>query len=104
MTPEKPASGPGPSQRTLAAIVFTDGVGFSARLHSGEVGTLKLLLRAVAGMRRPCADREGEALKATGDGLLRTFTSAVQAAACALAMPMALDSIGARTAKDAAAP
>jgi len=86
MTPDKPASGSSPSQRTLAAIVFTDVVSFSARMHSDEVGTLKLLQRDFAEMRRLCAEYEGEVLKTTGDGLLLTFTSAVQAVACALAM------------------
>jgi class 3 adenylate cyclase len=86
MIPEKPASGIGPSQRSLAAIVFTDVVSFSARMHSDEVGTLKLLQRDFAEMRRLCTDHEGEVLKTTGDGLLLTFTSAVQAVACALAM------------------
>jgi class 3 adenylate cyclase len=86
MSPESPAPGRAPSQRTLAAIVFTDVVSFSARMHTDEVGTLKLLQRDFAEMRRLCAEHEGEVLKTTGDGLLLTFTSAVQAVACALAM------------------
>jgi len=75
-----------PSQRTLAAIVFTDVVSFSARMHTDEVATLKLLQRDFAEMRRLCAEHEGSVLKTTGDGLMLTFTSAVQAVACALAM------------------
>jgi hypothetical protein len=55
-------------------------------MHSDEVGTLKLLQRDFAEMQRLCTDYEGEVLKTTGDGLLLTFTSAVQAVACALAM------------------
>jgi class 3 adenylate cyclase len=86
MTPDSPASGRAPSQRTLAAIVFTDVVSFSARMHTDEVGTLKLLQRDFAEMRRLCTEHEGAVLKTTGDGLLLTFTSAVQAVACALAM------------------
>jgi class 3 adenylate cyclase len=86
MTPETPTPGRAPSQRTLAAIVFTDVVSFSARMHTDEVGTLKLLQRDFAEMRRLCAEHEGAVLKTTGDGLLLTFTSAVQAVACALAM------------------
>jgi class 3 adenylate cyclase len=86
MSTEPPAPGRAPSQRTLAAIVFTDVVSFSARMHTDEVGTLKLLQRDFAEMRRICADHEGAVLKTTGDGLLLTFTSAVQAVACALAM------------------
>ncbi len=81
-----PAAGHTPSQRTLAAIVFTDAVNFSARMHADEVGTLKLLQRDFVEMRRLCAEYEGTVLKTTGDGLLLTFTSAVQAVACALAM------------------
>src|SRR5580692_9059529 len=86
MNPEPPAPGPARSQRSLAAIVFTDVVSFSARMHADEVATLKLLERDFAEMRRLCAEHEGEVLKTTGDGLLLTFTSAVQAVACALAM------------------
>src|ERR1022692_3679069 len=86
MPPDKPAPGTSPGQRTLAAIVFTDVVSFSARMHSDEVGTLRLLQRDFAEMRRLCADFEGQVLKTTGDGLLLTVTSAVQAVACALAM------------------
>jgi hypothetical protein len=55
-------------------------------MHTDEVGTLKLLQRDFAEMRRLCAEHEGSVLKTTGDGLLLTFTSAVQAVACALAM------------------
>lgn len=75
-----------PGQRTLAAIVFTDVVSFSARMHADELGTLRLLQRDFAEMRRICLEHEGSVLKTTGDGLLLTFTSAVQAVACALAM------------------
>jgi class 3 adenylate cyclase len=81
-----PVPGHSPSQRTLADIVFTDVVSFSARMHTDEVGTLRLLQRDFAEMRRLCIAHEGEVLKTTGDGLLLTFTSAVQAVACALAM------------------
>jgi class 3 adenylate cyclase len=86
MSATNPPAGRTPSQRTLAAIVFTDVVSFSARMHADEVGTLKLLQRDFGEMRRICADHEGAVLKTTGDGLLLTFASAVQAVACALAM------------------
>ncbi len=74
------------SQRTLAAIVFTDVVGFSARMQRDEMNTLTLLQRDFAEMRRVCQAHEGAVLKTTGDGLLMTFSSAVHAVACALAM------------------
>jgi class 3 adenylate cyclase len=86
MALKMPEPGNTPSQRTLAAIVFTDVVSFSARMHTDEVATLKLLHRDFAEMRRLCTEHEGAVLKTTGDGLLLTFTSAVQAVACALAM------------------
>jgi class 3 adenylate cyclase/uncharacterized membrane protein len=86
MTQSSPGLGGHPSQRALAAIVFTDAVSFSARMHSDEVSTLKLLQRDFAEMRRLCEAHEGSVLKTTGDGLMLTFTSAVQAVACALAM------------------
>ncbi len=86
MNTDPSAAGGTRSQRSLAAIVFTDVVSFSARMHADEVGTLKLLERDFAEMRRLCGEHEGEVLKTTGDGLLLTFVSAVQAVACALAM------------------
>ena len=86
MTSDPPAPGLPLNQRTLAAIVFTDVVGFSSRMQADELGTLKLLQRDFVEMRRICTAHEGAVLKTTGDGLLLTFTSAVQAVACALAM------------------
>lgn len=76
----------GPGQRSLAAIVFTDIVGFSARMQTDEEATLRLLRRDFAAMGRICEEHQGSVLKTTGDGLLLYFASAVQAVACALAM------------------
>lgn len=72
-------------QRSLAAIVFTDVVSFSARMQTDEELTLHMLQRDFEAMRRICAAHQGAVLKTTGDGLLLYFTSAVQAVACALA-------------------
>jgi class 3 adenylate cyclase len=72
--------------RTLAAIVFTDVVSFSARMGRDEVKTLGLINRDFAEMRRLCESRGGAVLKTTGDGLLCYFASAVEAVACALDM------------------
>jgi class 3 adenylate cyclase len=84
MEPTAPRSGPG--QRSLAAIVFTDVVSFSARMQTDEESTLRLLARDFAAMRRICDEHQGSVLKTTGDGLLLYFSSAVQAVACALAV------------------
>jgi len=80
---------PGPGQRSLAAIVFTDVVSFSARMQADEVTTLRLLQRDFAEMKEVCTQHHGSVLKSTGDGLLLYFSSAVQAVACALAMQRA---------------
>jgi len=77
---------PVPGQRSLAAIVFTDVVSFSALMQHDEELTLRLLQRDFTAMRRICAEHQGSVLKTTGDGLLLYFSSAVQAVACALAM------------------
>src|SRR5882757_1393065 len=76
----------GPGQRSLAAIVFTDVVSFSARMQADEETTLTLLKRDFDAMRVICTEHQGSVLKTTGDGLLLYFSSAVQAVACALAM------------------
>lgn len=81
-----PASILRPGQRTLAAIVFTDVVSFSARMQADEETTLRLLQRDFGLMRELAAQHQGSVLKTTGDGLLLYFSSAVQAVACALAM------------------
>lgn len=75
-----------PGQRSLAAIVFTDVVSFSARMQADEEATLALLRRDFDTMHEICSQHQGSVLKTTGDGLLLYFSSAVQAVACALAM------------------
>ncbi|HWA26640.1 MAG TPA: adenylate/guanylate cyclase domain-containing protein [Lacunisphaera sp.] len=77
---------PAPGQRSLAAIVFTDVVSFSARMQADEVTTLRLLQRDFGEMKEICTAHHGSVLKSTGDGLLLYFSSAVQAVACALAI------------------
>lgn len=70
------------SQRALAAIVLTDAVGFSARMSVDEEGTLALIQRDLELISRLCDRYEGQVLKSTGDGLLMSFVSAVQAVSC----------------------
>jgi adenylate cyclase len=66
-------------QRTLATVVFTDCVGFSARMSVDEDHTLDLIRRDLKLMKHLCEEYEGRVLKSTGDGLLMCFTSAVKA-------------------------
>lgn len=77
---------PGHGQRTLAAIVFTDVVAFSARMQVDEELVLSLLERDFTVMRKLCQQHSGTVLKTTGDGLLLYFPSAVQAVGFALRM------------------
>lgn len=71
-------------QRQLAVIMFTDAVGYSARMHEQEVATLNRLERDTALMRRLVETHAGIVIKSTGDGLMIQFASAVQALTCAL--------------------
>ena len=79
--PIQPGSGSG---RRLAAIVFTDVVGYSARMQRDEKSTMALVEADFALMRERCAQHGGEVLNTMGDGLLLCFPSAVQAVTCAL--------------------
>ena len=72
------------SRRTLAAIVFTDVVSFSARVQEDEERTLQLVARDMDLFRSLCEQSEGRVLKGTGDGLLVYFDSAVQAVGFAM--------------------
>lgn len=81
-----PSTPPIPGQRSLAAIVFTDVVGYSALMQENEEATLRLLRDDFKTMRHICSEHGGAVLKTIGDGLLLYFTSAVQAVACALAI------------------
>lgn len=70
--------------RGLAAVVFTDVVGYSARMQRDETGTMALVKADFALMSERCTEHGGEVLNTMGDGLLMCFSSAVQAVACAL--------------------
>lgn len=74
----------GANERRLTAIVFTDVVGYSARMQRDETGTMALVRIDFERMRALCAQHGGEVLKSTGDGLLLCFSSVVQAVACSL--------------------
>jgi class 3 adenylate cyclase/tetratricopeptide (TPR) repeat protein len=79
--PHNPTANDG---RRLAAIVFTDVVGYSARMQRDETGTIALVQADFTRMRSLCSQHGGEVLKSMGDGLLLCFSSVVQAVACAV--------------------
>jgi class 3 adenylate cyclase len=72
------------AKRTLAAIVFTDIVDYSAHMQENEERTLRLTKRDLDAIHEICKQCEGRVLKNTGDGLLMYFESATQAVACAM--------------------
>lgn len=80
-------------QRTLATVVFTDCVGFSARMSSDEDRTLDLIQRDLEQMQQICSQYEGRVLKCTGDGLLIYFLSAVKAVECAIDIQTTLTAV-----------
>ena len=82
-TQEKPLTTELKGQRTLAAIIFTDVVGYSAMMAANEEYTLDLLRRDFQIMKQLCQQFEGKVLKTIGDALLMYFPSAVKAVACA---------------------
>lgn len=71
-------------QRTIATVVFTDCVGFSARMSVDEDLTLDLIRRDLKLIKHLCDRLEGRVLKFTGDGLMMCFASAIQAVKCAI--------------------
>lgn len=68
----------------LSAIVFTDVVGYSARMGRDEAGTIARVQADFEALRTACAACGGEVLNTMGDGMLLAFSSALQAARFAL--------------------
>lgn len=71
-------------QRQLAAIVFTDVVGYSAHMQRDEQGTIRLIRTDFERMRALAGSMGGTVLNSMGDGLMLSFPSAVNAVDCAL--------------------
>ena len=71
-------------QRQLAAIMFTDIVGYTALMGSDEENTLELLRTSRAIHKEAIEKHNGKWLKEMGDGVLAQFSSAVNAVQCAL--------------------
>jgi class 3 adenylate cyclase/TolB-like protein len=78
------------AERRLAAIMFTDIVGYTALMAESEERGRRVRGRHVAAVR-PLVERyHGEWIEQTGDESLSTFGSAVDAVNCALATQAAL--------------
>ena len=69
--------------RRLAAVMFTDTVGFTASAQANEGRTLDLLRQQAELLRPVVALHQGHEIKSTGDGFLVEFESALRAVQCA---------------------
>jgi len=74
------------ARRKLAAIVFTDIVGYTNLANRDEKAALKLIKQQRRLLKPIVKKFEGEWLKEIGDGLLLSFDSSLSAVECALAI------------------
>jgi adenylate cyclase len=72
------------ANRRLAAIMFTDMVGFTAAAQTDETSSLRLLREQEQLVRPLFAAHHGREIKSTGDGFLVEFDSALHAVRCAI--------------------
>lgn len=70
-------------QRKLAAIFFSDVVGYTAMMSEDEAATLEMMAANEAIHQMAFARHGGRLLKRLGDGLLASFDSASGAVSCA---------------------
>ena len=77
-------------QRKLAAIMFTDMVGYSALSQRNEALALELLAENQRLLRTQFPLFNGREVKTTGDGFLFEFPSALQATQCAVEIQRAV--------------
>jgi class 3 adenylate cyclase len=77
------ATGPAREERLLAAIMFSDVVGFTAMMEADEANALALLEQNTALHRRALEQFGGRLLKELGDGVLASFSSVSNAVSCA---------------------
>jgi adenylate cyclase len=86
-TPEQPPERPQPQpSRRLAAIMFTDLVGYSAMAHRDEALAIELLEQHRRWVRKILPHHGGREIETIGDAFLIEFGSALAAVECAIAL------------------
>ena len=78
-------------ERKLAAIVFTDIVGFTKLMSKNEKAAMSLIEKQRRLLQPIVENFQGVWLKELGDGTLSSFPSAVQAVTCALEIQRILE-------------
>lgn len=76
--------------RQLAAILFTDIVGYTAMMQQNEAHAVATVKHYISVLQKTVLEHEGKVLNDYGDGSLCSFASATQAVKCALAMQQQL--------------
>jgi TolB-like protein/class 3 adenylate cyclase/Tfp pilus assembly protein PilF len=76
--------------RQLAAILFTDIVGYTGMMQQNEENALLIMSRYTSVLNKLITDHGGKILNDYGDGNLCSFSSATQAVQCALCVQQLL--------------
>jgi TolB-like protein len=79
-----------PEHRQLAAIMFTDIVGYTAMMQKDEQQAISLLNRHQSILEKKIHEHNGEIISYYGDGSLSMFTSITQALQCAMEIQQTL--------------
>ena len=70
--------------RQLAAILFTDMVGYTAIMQQDEQTALAIMRHYIGVLKQLVTEHNGQILNDYGDGSLCSFPSATQAVKCAV--------------------
>ncbi|MRI02246.1 helix-turn-helix domain-containing protein [Kriegella sp. EG-1] len=77
-------------KRSIAAIMFTDIVGYSALMQKNEFAAMSMRKRHRDEFQRSHKEHHGEIIQYYGDGTLSIFSSGVEAVDCAIDLQRAL--------------